>query len=229
MSFMYIHEPRTSGKVLLKTSLGDIDVELWSKECPLACRNFVQLCMEGFYDNTIFHRLQKDFMVQGGDPTGSGDVNESIYGEPFKTENHQRLQFNRRGLLGCAGEKDNCGSQFFFTLGSTPELYKKHTLFGKITGNTIFNLMRFNEHEIDKNERPVPERKILSIQILENPFKDIVPRTTNEKNDKKEKKEKRGKKVTAIKNTTLLSFGDEAEEDEQELESFNKVCHFIKS
>uniref|UniRef100_A0AC34QNB4 PPIase cyclophilin-type domain-containing protein n=1 Tax=Panagrolaimus sp. JU765 TaxID=591449 RepID=A0AC34QNB4_9BILA len=222
MSSMYIHEPRTSGKVLLKTSLGDIDVELWAKECPLACRNFVQLCMEGFYDNTIFHRLQKDFMVQGGDPTGTGDVNESIYGEPFKTESHQRLQFNRRGLLGCAGEKDNCGSQFFFTLGSTPELYKKHTLFGKITGNTIFNLMRFNEHEVDKNERPVPERKILSTQILENPFKDIVPRTKNEKTDRKEKKEKREKKVTAVKNTSLLSFGDEAEEDEQELVSFNK-------
>lgn len=223
MSSMYINEPKTSGKVLLKTTLGDIDVELWARECPLACRNFVQLCMEGFYDNTIFHRLQKDFMVQGGDPTGTGEVNDSIYDEPFKSEIHQRLQFNRRGLLGCAGEKDNCGSQFFFTLGPTLELNKKHTLFGKVTGNTIFNLMRFNEHDVDKNDRPSPEQKIISTKILDNPFNDIVPREIKrtEKKEKKEKKEKDKKKGT--KNTALLSFGDEVEEDEQELESINKV------
>ncbi len=71
-------------KVILKTSLGEITVELWSKECPLACRNFVQLCMEGYYDGTIFHRVDKDFIAQGGDPTGTGHGGESIYGAPFK-------------------------------------------------------------------------------------------------------------------------------------------------
>ena len=65
------------------TSVGEIDVELWSKETPKACRNFVQLCMEGYYDGTIFHRLVHDFIVQGGDPTGTGDGGESIYGKPF--------------------------------------------------------------------------------------------------------------------------------------------------
>ena len=73
-----------SVQVLLVTSVGDIDIELWSKEAPKACRNFVQLCMEGYYDNTIFHRLVKDFIVQGGDPTGTGEGGESIYGKPFK-------------------------------------------------------------------------------------------------------------------------------------------------
>lgn len=225
---MYINEPRTSGKVCLKTTLGDIDVELWAKECPLACKNFIQLCMEGFYDNTIFHRLQKDFMVQGGDSTGTGEVNDSIYGEPFKSEIHQRLQFNRRGLLGCAGDKDNCGSQFFFTLGPAQDLNKKHTLFGKITGNTIFNLMRFNEHDVDKNDRPVPTQKIISTKILDNPFPDITPREKERRDEKKSKKrddkgkDKKEKKI--VKNTALLSFGDEMEEDEQEFEAVNKVC-----
>jgi peptidyl-prolyl cis-trans isomerase SDCCAG10 len=220
---MYINEPRTSGKVCLVTTLGDIDIELWSKECPLATRNFVQLCMEGYYDGTIFHRLQKDFMVQGGDPTGTGESNDSIYDEPFKSEFHQRLQFNRRGLLGCAGTKDENGSQFFFTLGSTPELYKKHTMFGKVTGNTVFNLMRFNDHDIDKNERPVPEQKILKVKILENPFKDIKPRIREEvKKPEKSSKEKNEKKPNVVKNTALLSFGDEVEEDEEELTKINK-------
>ena len=66
------------------TSAGDIDIELWSKEAPKACRNFVQLCMEGYYDNTIFHRVVRDFIVQGGDPTGTGHGGDSIYGSPFK-------------------------------------------------------------------------------------------------------------------------------------------------
>lgn len=68
----------------MKTTVGDIDIELWSKECPLACRNFVQLCMEGYYNGTIFHRVVKDFIVQGGDPTGTGEGGESIYASSFK-------------------------------------------------------------------------------------------------------------------------------------------------
>ena len=71
-------------QVLLKTSVGDIDVELWSKETPRTCRNFIQLCLEGYYDRTIFHRVVPDFIAQGGDPTGSGEGGESIYGKPFR-------------------------------------------------------------------------------------------------------------------------------------------------
>jgi cyclophilin family peptidyl-prolyl cis-trans isomerase len=74
-------------QVLLVTTVGDIDVELWSKEAPKACRNFVQLCMEGYYDGTIFHRMVPDFIVQGGDPTGTGRGGESIYGRPFQVNN----------------------------------------------------------------------------------------------------------------------------------------------
>ncbi len=72
MSNIYIQEPPTDGKVLLETTVGDIEIELWSKECPKAATNFVQLCMEKYYDKTKFHRVVKDFIVQGGDPTGTG-------------------------------------------------------------------------------------------------------------------------------------------------------------
>ncbi len=84
MSNIYITEPPTRGKVLLHTSFGDLDVELWPDQCPLACRNFVQLCMEGYYDGTVFHRLIKNMMIQGGDPNGDGGGGESVYGRPFK-------------------------------------------------------------------------------------------------------------------------------------------------
>lgn len=73
-------------QVLLNTTVGDIEIELWTKEAPKACRNFIQLCMEGYYDETIFHRLVKEFIVQGGDPTGTGEGGESIYGKPFKVK-----------------------------------------------------------------------------------------------------------------------------------------------
>lgn len=147
--------------------------------------------MEGYYNGTIFHRLVKEFIVQGGDPTGTGEGGESIYGETFKDEFHSRLRFTRRGLLGSAnaGKNDN-GSQFFFTLGATPELQNKHTLFGKVTGDTLFNMLKLEEGEIEDGERPVYIQKVLRTEILHNPFDDIVPRVIVEKKEKKAKKKK---------------------------------------
>ncbi|CAG2053951.1 unnamed protein product [Timema podura] len=222
MSNIYIQEPPTSGKVLLKTTVGDIDLELWSKEAPKACRNFIQLCLEGYYNGTIFHRVVKGFIVQGGDPTGTGTGGESIYGEPFKDEFHSRIRFNRRGLLAMAnaGRNDN-GSQFFFTLGATPELHNKHTIFGKVGGETIFNMIKLQEALVDQDERPLYPQKIIKTEVLFNPFPDIEPRgilkeaESNEEN--KKKKDKSG-----VKNFKLLSFGEEAEEDEEETIEANR-------
>lgn len=72
MSTIYVLEPPTKGKVILTTNYGPLDIELWPKEAPKAVRNFVQLCLEGYYDNTVFHRIIKSFLIQGGDPTGTG-------------------------------------------------------------------------------------------------------------------------------------------------------------
>ncbi|VVC29153.1 Cyclophilin-like domain,Cyclophilin-type peptidyl-prolyl cis-trans isomerase domain,Cyclophilin- [Cinara cedri] len=216
MSNIYIQEPPTSGKVVLKTSFGDIEIELWSREAPKACRNFVQLCLEGYYDGVLFHRIVKGFIAQGGDPTGTGSGGESVYGYPFKDEIHSRLRFNRRGLVAMANAgKDDNGSQFFFTLGSTPELQSKHTIFGKVAGDTIFNLTKLNETLVDKEDKPVYDQKILKTIILNNPFSDIVPRI-EKKVDKIEKSSKK-KESVGVKNFKLLSFGEEAEEDEDEL------------
>uniref|UniRef100_A0A1I7XT30 Spliceosome-associated protein CWC27 homolog n=1 Tax=Heterorhabditis bacteriophora TaxID=37862 RepID=A0A1I7XT30_HETBA len=202
------------GVVNLHTTAGDIEIELWSRECPLASRNFIQLCMEGYYNGTIFHRLVKGFIIQGGDPTGSGHGGESIYGEPFKDEFHQRLRFNRRGLMGMANAgRDDNNSQFFFTIGSEParDLDKKHTLFGKIVGNTVFNMLKMTECDVDSNDRPRTIHKIIGATIVKNPFDDIKPRKREHK--------------PVEKKLNLLSFGDEAEEDELELNHANKVLH----
>lgn len=146
--------------------------------------------MEGYYNNTIFHRLVKGFIVQGGDPNGDGSGGESIYGPTFKDEFHSRLRFIRRGLLAMANAgRDDNGSQFFFTLGEATELQNKHTLFGKVTGDTVFNMLKLEDGvEVDQNERPMNPHRVLSAEVLLNPFEDIVPRVSERKKEKKVKK-----------------------------------------
>ncbi|EXB57655.1 Peptidyl-prolyl cis-trans isomerase CWC27-like protein [Morus notabilis] len=226
MSAIYVVEPPTKGKVVLTTTHGPLDIELWPKEAPKAVRNFVQLCLEGYYDRTIFHRIIKGFLIQSGDPTGTGTGGESIYGGVFADEFHSRLRFKHRGLVACAnaGSPNSNGSQFFISLDRCDWLDKKHTIFGKVTGDSIYNLTRLGDLETDKDDRPLdPPPRILSVEILWNPFDDIVPRqparqlvpsaddTVNKDTEKK-----------AVKKLNLLSFGEEAEEEEKELAAVKK-------
>ncbi|KAH8724779.1 cyclophilin-like domain-containing protein [Phaeosphaeriaceae sp. PMI808] len=218
MSTTYNLEPNPTAKVLLHTTTGDLELELFAKQTPVTSRNFLQLCLDGYYDNTVFHRLVRGFILQGGDPTGTGQGGESSYdGEPFADEFHSRLKYTRRGLLGMAntGTKDDNGSQFFFTLAATPELQEKNTIFGRVAGDTIYNLMKMAEAEIrdGSEDQPMYPTKITSTEIIINPFEDMVKRmqvaTRTEPEAKKAKKPKR----KAGKN--VLSFGDDGEGAEE--------------
>jgi peptidyl-prolyl cis-trans isomerase SDCCAG10 len=215
MSSIYLTEPVTSGKVLLHTTLGDIDIELWSKEAPLACRNFVQLCLEGYYDGCLVHRVIKGFMMQSGDPTGTGSAGESIWGRAFADEFHARLKFNHRGIVAMANEQKphSNNSQFFISLDACEFLNKKHTIFGKVTGTTMFNLLQINDVEIGEGDRPLEPVKILSADVLANPFDDIVPRnralpTTKGVSADEAKKSLQRKGTRDLK---LLSFAEDGE------------------
>lgn len=216
MSAVYNLEPNPTAKVLLQTTAGDLELELFAKQTPKTSRNFLQLCLDGYYDNTLFHRLVKGFIIQGGDPTGTGQGGESSYdGEPFEDEFHSRLKFNRRGLLGMAnsGSPNDNGSQFFFTLGNTPELTGKNTMFGRVVGDTIYNLMKMAEAEIAEGseERPLYPTKITGVEIIINPFEDMVQRVrVAERTEPERKKPKKAKRKAG---KALLSFGgDEGEE-----------------
>ncbi|KAF5204787.1 Peptidyl-prolyl cis-trans isomerase cyp57 [Thalictrum thalictroides] len=222
MSSVYIVEPETRGKVVVNTTYGPLDIELWPKEAPKAVRNFVQLCLEGYYDNNIFHRIIKSFLVQTGDPTGTGTGGESIYGAVFSDEFHSRLRFTHRGLVACANANTphSNGSQFFITLDSCDWLNKKNTIFGKVTGDSVFNLLRLGEVETDTNDRPLDEApKILSVEVLWNPFEDIIPRQAPEKplSHSLTASENKDLKKKSVKKLSLLSFGEEAEKEENEL------------
>ena len=104
---------------------------------------------------------------------------DSIYGEAFKDEIHSRIHFNHRGQVAMAngGAAHSNGSQFFFTFEKCPWLDKKHTIFGKVTGNTVYNLMKMNDVEVkDGTDRPIYPPSILGADVVWNPFEDIVPR-----------------------------------------------------
>ena len=170
-------EPTTTAKVVLLTTNGELEIDIWARQAPLAARNFIQLCLEDYYNNTIFHRMIPGFMIQGGDPTGTGTGGESIYGQPFKDQFHQRLKFGRRGMVAMANSgKDANGSQFFITFGECPHLNKKHTIFGKIVGDSIFNLLSFQSLDTNDNDRPADPPYIRKTKVILNPFDDIIPR-----------------------------------------------------
>eukprot|EP00397_Hematodinium_sp_SG-2012_P033448 GEMP01035741.1.p1 GENE.GEMP01035741.1~~GEMP01035741.1.p1 ORF type:complete len:391 (+),score=125.84 GEMP01035741.1:40-1212(+) len=214
-------EPDTVGKVVVHTTHGDLDIELWSKECPKACRNFVQLCMEGYYNNLIFHRLLPGFLIQGGCKKGTGETCESIYDAPYPLERNGRLQFRHRGMVGVANAgkgTDTNGSQFFITLARADFLNNSHTLFAKVGGATMYNLALLGELEADKADRPVDPPMIKRTEVVWNPFDDIAPRwvaladdgaPVGKKNDKKMER----KPIEAVKNKKILSFDNESDED----------------
>ena len=93
--------------VTIQTSLGNIKVELFCETCPKACENFLALCASGYYDNTIFHRNIKGFIIQGGDPKGAGNGGKSIFGVPFEDEISETIRHNKRGMLSMANNGPN--------------------------------------------------------------------------------------------------------------------------
>ena len=113
--------------------------------------------------------------------------------------------------------KDDNGSQFFFTLAPTRELQGKHTIFGKVVGDTIYNMLRLAEGHLEDGDRPKYPHKIIRSRVLINPFNDITPRETIQQEIVKSKKSKPESKMKATKDFKLLSFGEEAEDDEESM------------
>ncbi|KAG6840963.1 heme binding [Blastosporella zonata] len=141
--------------IILETSLGEVQLELYWNHAPRTCKNFADLAKKGYYNGVIFHRIIPDFMIQGGDPTGTGRGGTSIYGQKFEDEIHPELRFTGAGILAMA----NSGSQFFITLGPTPYLDNKHTIFGRVSSG-IRVVQRLGAVAVDAQDRPNEEVKI---------------------------------------------------------------------
>ena len=132
--------------------------------------NFITLCERGYYDETIFHRLVPGFIIQGGDPSGTGSGGESAFGCSFRDEFDSRLVHDQRGILSMANSGANTNkSQFFVTFAPASHLDLVHCVFGRVVGGNA-TLDRMEAIDVDKDAVPVSEIKILSTHVMVNPI-----------------------------------------------------------
>ncbi|NCU33381.1 MAG: peptidylprolyl isomerase [Candidatus Moranbacteria bacterium] len=151
---------------VIETTAGTIEIALWPDVAPKAVDNFVQLIEKGYYDNTVFHRVIKGFMLQGGDPTATGRGGQSIWGGKFEDEVNPEVKFDRKGLLAMANAGPNTnGSQFFITVNPTPWLNMKHTIFGEVI-NGYDVVEKIENCQKGPGDRPVVDQKIIKATIV---------------------------------------------------------------
>jgi len=151
--------------VVLETNQGNIELKMMPEVAPKAVENFVTHAKEGYYNGVIFHRVIKNFMIQGGDPTGTGMGGESIWGGVFENEYKPNVVFDRPFLLAMANAGPNTnGSQFFITVAPTPWLNGGYTIFGEVVkGQDV--VKKIENTPTARGDRPVQEQKILKAYV----------------------------------------------------------------
>jgi peptidyl-prolyl cis-trans isomerase-like 1 len=150
------------------TTQGTIVVELYEAHAPKTCENFTKLTQRGYYNGVIFHRVIRNFMIQGGDPTGTGRGGEAIFpGGKFEDEIDGRLKHTGAGILSMANSGPGTnGSQFFITLAPTPWLDGKHTIFGRVKGG-LKTVQRMGLVKTGAEDRPVEDVRIVKASIVQ--------------------------------------------------------------
>lgn len=152
-------------EVVFETSRGNITFELYPDIAPKTVENFVGLVKKGYYDGIIFHRVIRNFMIQGGDPTGTGRGGTSIWGKKFKDEFKANIVFDKPGTLAMANSGPNTnGSQFFITTVPTPWLNGRHTIFGMVIEG--YDIVRKIENtSVGYQDKPKMEQKIIKAYV----------------------------------------------------------------
>ena len=170
---------KTSDSILvavIKTNMGNIELELFADKTPKTVENFVGLAKKGYYNGVIFHRVIDNFMIQGGDPTGTGRGGASLWGGKFEDEIDSSLTFDKPGYIAMANAGPNTnGSQFFITTVPTPWLNGHHTIFGKvIDGMDVVD--KISKVETTKPyDRPVKDVVMNEVIIQKRPVKKNNP------------------------------------------------------
>ena len=157
--------PSPTLTAVLETNQGAIEIRLFPEVAPKAVENFTGLIEKGYYNGITFHRVIPEFMLQGGDPTGTGSGGQSIWGRNFEDECRPDKKFDRKGLLAMAnaGPGTN-GSQFFITTAATPWLHMKHTIFGEVTkGYDVVE--KIEKSPTDHGDRPRQKQSIVKASV----------------------------------------------------------------
>jgi len=236
MSSVYATEPATSGRVIFETTHGPLEVQLWCRECPKTTKLFLQHCIDGFYDNMVFHRILPNFLIQTGalrdnnkqsvDQRDMEKYRKRVGADEAlqrrKYELHSRLRFNHRGQVAMAlgldddDDAEDLQPQFFITLDESANLDGKHVLFGTVSGPTVYNAIRISNCDVDeRTNQPVDLEhapKIKSVKILENPLHSDIASSEKVPWRVKEKAPKKKKKRKGKLDINVLSFGDEMDD-----------------
>lgn len=150
---------------VIETNMGTIELELFAKKAVKTVENFVGLAEKGYYNGVVFHRVIDNFMIQGGDPTGTGRGGQSLWGEPFEDEVNTGLKHNSEGILSMANAGPNTnGSQFFITLKDTPWLDGRHTVFGKVIKG-LDVVKKIGKVKTDQNDKPLEDVVMQKVTI----------------------------------------------------------------
>uniref|UniRef100_A0A060T2U1 ARAD1C35574p n=1 Tax=Blastobotrys adeninivorans TaxID=409370 RepID=A0A060T2U1_BLAAD len=175
------------GYATIDTDLGQLRIELYPKYSPKAVYNFVSLAKSGYYNGVSFHRNIKHFMIQTGDPSGTGAGGRSAFpnGKPFADETNTPLKHDSRGIVSMANKGKNTNtSQFFITYRRTPHLDGKHTVFGKVIGG-LDVLEKLELVPTDSADRPTTTIRMKGIKIQSDPFERGLHEVPNEEKDDK--------------------------------------------
>ena len=158
----------TNPIVVLHTNQGDIKLELYPKYAPYAVENFITHVKNGYYNGLIFHRVIKDFMIQSGDPTGTGRGGKSIWGVLFKDEFYKNIVFDKEGVLAMANAGFNTNaSQFFITTKQTLWLNGRHTIFGHVIEgmDVVHKIESVKTTPPDQGSKPLKDQKIIKAYV----------------------------------------------------------------
>ncbi|KAH7037841.1 uncharacterized protein B0I36DRAFT_359481 [Microdochium trichocladiopsis] len=169
---------KIKGYARIETNLGDLNIELQTEYAPRAVWNFTRLAQKGYYKGVAFHRNIKNFMIQGGDPSGTGRGGASIWGKNFQDEFDGPLVHDARGVLSMANKgKNTNSSQFFITYRPVPHLDRKHTIFGKVVGGMNV-LGKMEAVETDGSDRPLNKIVIKDVVVYLDPFEEFQKQKT---------------------------------------------------
>ncbi|TDZ18636.1 Peptidyl-prolyl cis-trans isomerase-like 2 [Colletotrichum orbiculare MAFF 240422] len=173
----YMLKPRRvkiKGYARIETNLGNLNVELYPEFAPRAVWNFTRLAQKGYYRGVTFHRNIRNFMLQGGDPSGTGKGGTSIWGKNFQDEFDGPLAHDARGMLSMANKgKNTNSSQFFITYRPAKHLDNKHTIFGKVVGG-LDALSKMEDVPTDGSDRPLNKIVMKDIVVYLDPFEEFL-------------------------------------------------------
>lgn len=180
---------KIKGYARIETNMGSLNIELQTETAPRAVWNFVQLAKKGYYNGVKFHRNIRNFMIQGGDPTGTGKGGTSIWGKNFNDEFDGPLTHDARGVMSMANKgKNTNSSQFFITYKPAKHLDRKHTIFGRVVGGMDV-LTKLENVPGDDGNRPLKDIIMENVVVFVDPFAEFQKQKREKDETEKQKEE----------------------------------------